>query len=225
MNNVLSIVLALAMLIVPLCFMPKAEYSSEVIYTYYEKEDAVTGFDDDPSGYAREDDPIVTMTMQDGGVIVMRLYPAAAPNTVANFVTLADSGYYDGLTFHRVISGFMIQGGDPVGNGTGGPGYTIAGEFESNGFENYITHRRGVVSMARASDPDSAGSQFFIMHGDASYLDGQYAAFGEVIEGMDVVDAIAAVATGNNDKPHEDVVIESVTVETNGVVYDVEKYE
>ena len=174
--------------------------------------------------YARPDDPEVTMTMSDGSVIKMTLYPAAAPNTVANFIELANSGYYDGLTFHRVISGFMIQGGDPEGDGTGGPGYTIEGEFVSNGHDNMISHVRGIVSMARANDPNSAGSQFFIMHGDANYLDGQYAAFGEVTEGMDVVDKIAQAEKDSNDKPLEDVVIESVTVDTKGIEYSVVKY-
>ena len=173
--------------------------------------------------YEQENDPIATMTMSDGSKIVMQLYPAAAPNTVANFVELANSGYYDGLTFHRVISSFMIQGGDPAGNGTGGPGYSIKGEFKDNGHDNNISHMRGVVSMARANDYDSAGSQFFIMHADNTYLDGSYAAFGKVIEGMDVVDAIASVATDDNDKPITDVVIESITVETYGVEYAVEK--
>lgn len=173
--------------------------------------------------YRQDDDPIATIKLSDGSEIVLRLYPAAAPNTVANFVELANSGYYDGLTFHRVISGFMIQGGDPEGNGTGGPGYSIKGEFTANGVENNLSHKRGVLSMARGSAYDSAGSQFFIMHADADYLDGQYAAFGEVIEGMEAVDAIAAVTTDGNDKPIEDVVIESITVETNGVEYAAEK--
>ena len=175
------------------------------------------------SEFAREDDPIVTITMEDGSVIVLQLFPSVAPNTVANFVELAASGYYDGLTFHRVISGFMIQGGDPAGNGTGGPGYSIKGEFTSNGVDNGLSHKRGVISMARASDPDSAGSQFFIMHADADYLDGQYAAFGEVLTGMEAVDAIAAVSTDYNDKPLADVVIATVTVDTKGVEYSAEK--
>ena len=175
--------------------------------------------------YAREDDPIVTITMENSDEIVVELYPAAAPNTVANFVELASSGFYDGLTFHRVISGFMIQGGDPKGDGTGGPGYSIPGEFSGNGFDNGLKHTRGVISMARANDPDSAGSQFFIMHADASHLDGQYAAFGEVISGMDAVDAIASVDTDSNDKPLTDVVIKSITVDTKGVEYAAEKID
>jgi len=175
------------------------------------------------SEYAQENDPIVTITMENGGQIVLQLYPAAAPNTVANFVELAQSGYYDGLIFHRVIPGFMVQGGDPEGTGMGGPGYSIKGEFSGNGHENNITHTRGVISMARANDPDSAGSQFFIMHADANYLDGQYAAFGEVISGIEVVDEIAAVTTGVNDKPLTDVVIKSIAVDTKGVEYSAEK--
>lgn len=164
--------------------------------------------------------PNVTITMEDGGEIVLELYPDKAPNTVNNFISLASSGFYDGLTFHRVISGFMIQGGDPNGTGTGGPGYTIKGEFSLNGFKsNDIKHARGVISMARAMAPNSAGSQFFIMHANASYLDGQYAAFGRVIRGMDVVDAIAAVPTDFNDKPKKPQVIKSMKVETFGKEY------
>ncbi len=181
------------------------------------------GYESISAMYKQDDDPIATIKLSDGSEIVLRLYPAAAPNTVANFIELANSGYYDGLTFHRVISGFMIQGGDPNGDGTGGPGYSIKGEFSDNGVENYLSHERGVISMARATDYDSAGSQFFIMHADADSLDGQYAAFGEVIEGIEVVDAIAAVATDAKDKPIEDVVIESITVETNGIEYAAEK--
>ena len=140
--------------------------------------------------------PIVTIEMENGKKIVAELYPDKAPNTVNNFISLANSGFYDGLAFHRVIQGFMIQGGDPAGNGTGGPGYCIKGEFAINGFkDNDIKHLRGVLSMARAMMYDSAGSQFFIMHENASHLDGQYAAFGKVIEGMDVVDEIASVGT------------------------------
>lgn len=181
------------------------------------------GYESMSAMYRQDNDPIATIKLSDGSQIVLELYPAAAPNTVANFVELANSGYYNGLTFHRVISGFMIQGGDPNGDGTGGPGYYIKGEFSDNGVKNYLSHRRGVLSMARGSGYDSAGSQFFIMHADANYLDGQYAAFGEVIEGIEVVDAIAAAPTGVNDKPFDDVVIESITVETNGVEYVAEK--
>lgn len=164
--------------------------------------------------------PIVTIKMQNGKVIKAELYPDKAPNTVNNFLSLVRHGFYDGLGFHRVIEGFMIQGGDPAGNGTGGPGYTIKGEFRANGYAaNDIKHLRGVLSMARSMMPDSAGSQFFIMHEDAAHLDGQYAAFGKVIEGMDTVDEIASVATDMRDKPRDPQIMESVTAETFGVDY------
>ncbi len=155
----------------------------------------------------------VTITMADGGKIKLELYPDIAPITTENFVKLANSGFYNGLIFHRVIAGFMIQGGCPNGIGTGGPGYSIKGEFAANGVENPIKHERGVISMARAMDPNSAGSQFFIMHEDAPHLDGQYAAFGKVTEGMEEVDKIASVETNFRDKPEIDQVIESITVE------------
>ena len=161
--------------------------------------------------------PIVTITMDDGGVITLELYPNIAPETVNNFVSLVNKGFYDGLSFHRIIPGFMIQGGDPLGNGTGGPGYSIKGEFKSNGFRNDLRHERGVISMARAMDPNSAGSQFFIMHADAPHLDGSYAAFGKVIDGMGVVDSIASVRTNMfKDAPVTPVVIKSITVDTKG---------
>ena len=161
--------------------------------------------------------PIVTITMDDGGVITLELYPNIAPETVNNFVSLVNKGFYDGLSFHRIIPGFMIQGGDPLGNGTGGPGYSIKGEFKSNGFRNDLRHERGVISMARAMDPNSAGSQFFIMHADAPHLDGSYAAFGKVIDGMGVVDSIASVRTNMfNYAPVTPVVIKSITVDTKG---------
>ena len=163
--------------------------------------------------------PIVTITMQDGGVMKLELYPEIAPNTVNNFITLANKGFYNGLVFHRVISGFMIQGGDPDGRGTGGPGYSIKGEFSGNGFANDLKHTRGVISMARSMRPDSAGSQFFIMHKDSPHLDGQYAAFGKVTEGMDIVDAIANADRDYNDKPYSPQVMKTVTVETFGVEY------
>lgn len=164
--------------------------------------------------------PIVTIKMQNGKIIKAELYPDKAPNTVNNFLSLVRHGFYDGLGFHRVIEGFMIQGGDPAGNGTGGPGYTIKGEFRANGYAaNDIKHLRGVLSMARSMMPDSEGSQFFIMHEDAAHLDGQYAAFGKVIEGMDTVDEIASVATDMRDKPREPQIMESVTAETFGVDY------
>ena len=169
--------------------------------------------------------PIATIVVKDYGTIEAELYPSKAPNTVNNFISLANSGFYDGLTFHRIIDGFMIQGGDPEGNGTGGPGYSIAGEFSSNGYtENDLKHTDGVLSMARARSKDSAGSQFFIMVGDYNSLDGEYAAFGKVISGLDIVKNISKVATDNNDKPKKEVVIESITVDTKGVNYpEVEK--
>jgi len=163
--------------------------------------------------------PVATLTMADGGVIKIELYPDVAPNTVNNFISLANSGYYDGLIFHRVISGFMIQGGDPTGTGMGGPGYCIKGEFTNNGFENNLSHKRGVISMARSMAMDSAGSQFFIMHVDYPYLDNQYASFGCVTEGLEVVDKIASTKTDYNDRPVTDQVIESIRVETFGVEY------
>ncbi|MDD6873006.1 MAG: peptidylprolyl isomerase [Clostridiales bacterium] len=156
--------------------------------------------------------PIVTIEMEDGGVIRLELYPDIAPITVDNFVSLVKKGFYDGLIFHRVISGFMIQGGDPKGTGMGGPGYTIKGEFRANGVVNNIKHERGVISMARSMMPDSAGSQFFIMHADAPHLDGQYAAFGRVIEGIEEVDKIAAARTSRGDRPVTDQRMKKVTV-------------
>ena len=156
---------------------------------------------------------MVIIEMDNGGIIKLALDASAAPNTVKNFLSLADKGYYDGLTFHRIIPGFMIQGGCPDGTGMGGPGYSIKGEFAANGVKNPLKHKRGVISMARAMNPNSAGSQFFIMHQDAPHLDGQYAAFGQVTEGMDVVDAIAAVPMGYADRPIEPVRIKKVTLE------------
>nr|WP_291565636.1 peptidylprolyl isomerase [Clostridium sp. UBA2485] len=168
--------------------------------------------------------PIATIEMEDGSKIKIELYPDVAPNTVRNFISLANSNFYDGLIFHRVIPDFMIQGGDPEGTGVGGPGYAIKGEFSSNDFENSLKHDRGVISMARAQDKNSAGSQFFIMHKDSPHLDGEYAAFGKVIEGIEVVDKIATVETVAQDKPKEDVKMKKVTVDTFGVEYkEVEK--
>ena len=169
--------------------------------------------------------PVATIGMANGDVMRLELYPDVAPNTVANFIELANAGFYDGLIFHRVIPGFMIQGGDPTGTGMGGPGYSIKGEFSGNGFENDLSHERGVISMARAMDPDSAGSQFFIMHADYPPLDGQYAAFGRVIEGIEAVDHVAETQTDANDRPVEDQVIQSIRVETFGVEYTVEKLQ
>lgn len=178
---------------------------------------------DGGSGTFDGKNPVATIEMEDGGIIKIELYPNVAPNTVNNFISLANQGFYDGLTFHRVIKGFMIQGGDPQGTGMGGPDYTIAGEFNSNGFQNALSHTRGVISMARKGQAvngipanDSAGSQFFIVHEDSTYLDGQYASFGKVTEGMDVVDQIAAVEVDGNSKPLKDVVMKKVTVDTFG---------
>ncbi len=168
--------------------------------------------------------PIVTIEMENGKKIVAELYPHIAPNTVKNFVTLLNEGFYNGVGFHRVIEGFMIQGGCPNGNGMGGPGHSIKGEFRGNGFTNNLKHEPGVLSMARTMAPNSAGSQFFIMHKNSPHLDGQYAAFGRVIEGMDVVNEIATTATDRNDKPKTPQVMKTVTVETFGKDYsDVEK--
>lgn len=163
--------------------------------------------------------PVVTIEMMSGDVIKAELYPDVAPNTVNNFLSLVNKGYYDGLIFHRVIKGFMIQGGCPEGSGMGGPGYHIKGEFASNGFTNELSHTPGVLSMARAQNPNSAGSQFFIMHENAPYLDGQYAAFGQVIEGMDVVNKIACVRTDFSDRPMKEQKIKAMTAETFGVQY------
>ncbi|MCM1156846.1 MAG: peptidylprolyl isomerase [Roseburia sp.] len=163
--------------------------------------------------------PIVTFTMKNGGVIKAELYPEIAPISVNNFISLIQKNFYDGLIFHRVIKNFMIQGGDPEGTGMGGPGYAIRGEFAQNGYDNDLKHTAGVLSMARSMHPNSAGSQFFIMHKDSPHLDGAYAAFGKVTEGMDVVNAIAETATDYSDRPLEPQVIDTVTVETFGVEY------
>ena len=162
---------------------------------------------------------MVVITMDTGEVIKLELYPEIAPKTVENFEKLVNSGYYNGLTFHRIIRGFMIQGGCPKGNGTGGPGWSIPGEFAANGWKNDLKHTKGVISMARTADPNSAGSQFFIMHEDAPHLDGQYAAFGKVIEGMEVVNKVATTKTNRQDRPLEDQIMVKVTVDTFGVEY------
>ena len=163
--------------------------------------------------------PLVTITMENGDVIKAELYPEIAPNTVNNFISLINKGFYNGVIFHRVIKGFMLQGGDPEGTGMGGPGYSIKGEFSNNGFKNDMKHTPGVLSMARTMIPDSAGSQFFIMHKDAPHLDGEYAAFGKVTEGMDVVNTIAETQTDWNDRPVNEQKIKSITVDTFGVDY------
>ena len=166
-----------------------------------------------------EKNPIVTIEMEGGGVMTAELYPKVAPNTVNNFIALIQDGYYDGLCFHRVIPGFMIQGGCPLGEGYGNPGYSIRGEFDAGGFDNDLEHDRGVLSMARSQHPDSAGSQFFIMHEASPHLDGQYAAFGRVIEGDDVIDRIAMTPRSRSDKPESPQVMRKVTVDTHGVDY------
>lgn len=163
--------------------------------------------------------PIVTFEMENGDIMKAELYPEIAPNTVNNFISLVQNGFYDGLIFHRVIRGFMIQGGCPDGTGMGGPGYTIKGEFSQNGFANDLRHTEGVLSMARAMHPDSAGSQFFIMHKNSPHLDGAYAAFGKITEGMDIVDKIAETATDYSDRPLEEQKMKKVTVDTMGVEY------
>lgn len=163
--------------------------------------------------------PIVTITMENGDVMKAELYPEIAPNTVNNFISLINKNYYDGIIFHRVIKGFMLQGGDPKGTGTGGPGYSIKGEFSNNGFKNDLKHEPGVLSMARTYIPDSAGSQFFIMHKTSPHLDGEYAAFGKVIEGMDVVNTIAETATDYSDRPLQEQKIKTMTVDTFGIDY------
>ena len=164
--------------------------------------------------------PIVTFIMENGDEFKAELYPEIAPNTVSNFISLIEDGFYDGLIFHRVIKNFMIQGGDPQETGMGGPGYSIKGEFNHNGFKNDLKHERGVLSMARSFMPDSAGSQFFVMHKDSPHLDGEYAGFGKVIEGIEIIDKIAETKTNRSDKPKKDQKIEKVTVETFGIDYD-----
>lgn len=168
---------------------------------------------------SNETNPIVTIEMEDGSIIKAELYPEIAPNTVNNFISLVSKGFYDGVIFHRIIDGFMIQGGDPEGSGMGGPGYNIHGEFSSNGFPNELKHGLGVLSMARSMMPNSAGSQFFIMLGDSPHLDGEYAAFGQVIEGIEVVEKLGKVETGFQDRPAVDQVMKHVSVDTKGIDY------
>ena len=170
-------------------------------------------------GITNMKNPIATIEMENGGIMTAELYPDIAPQSVYNFIALANSGFYDGLIFHRVISGFMIQGGDPEGTGMGGPGYCIKGEFLFNGVDNKLKHKRGVLSMARASSPNSAGSQFFIMHQDAPHLDKQYAGFGKLLSGIEVVDAICKVKVDGNDRPLEEQKIKSIRVDTKGETY------
>ncbi len=178
----------------------------------------------DSAEFKKDTNPVATIRIKGAETpIVVELYPKTAPNTVANFIELANSGFYDGLIFHRVIPGFMIQGGCPNGNGMGDPGYSIKGEFAQNGVSNNLAHTRGVISMARSQMPDSAGSQFFIMHADAPHLDGGYAAFGEVVSGIETVDLIASVQTNASDKPLVDQIIEEIRVDTKGIEYKVNK--
>ncbi|WP_323611020.1 peptidylprolyl isomerase [Erysipelothrix enhydrae] len=171
--------------------------------------------------FSKDTNPVVTIEMEDGGIIKLELYPDIAPNTVNNFIKLVEDSFYDGLLFHRVIPGFMIQGGDPKGTGTGGPGYTIKGEFSQNNFDNPISHKRGIISMARSKGNDTAGSQFFIVTTDAPHLDGSYAAFGNVVEGMDTVDRIVSVETNQDNRPIDgkEQVMKRVTVDTKGKTY------
>ncbi|MDT8860393.1 peptidylprolyl isomerase [Alkalihalobacillus sp. MEB130] len=191
---------------------PEVEQEEEEVQV--DEEESETGYTLDV-----EENPVVTITMENGDEIVVELYPDIAPNTVVNFVSLVEDGFYDGLTFHRVIPGFMVQGGDPNGDGSGGPDYSIEGEFEANGFENPLNHERGVISMARTNDPNSAGSQFFIMVEQSAQLDGQYAAFGKVLEGMEAVDEIVHSERDSRDKPLEEQRMASVTVDTKGYDY------
>jgi peptidyl-prolyl cis-trans isomerase B (cyclophilin B) len=199
-------------------------YNNAIIITsfcYKDKENEKTRGDK----MSNSNNPIVTMTMENGDVMKFELYPEIAPNTVNNFISLIKKGFYDGLIFHRIIEGFMIQGGCPQGTGMGGPGYSIKGEFSDNGFKNDLKHEPGVLSMARSMMPNSAGSQFFIMHKTSPHLDGSYAAFGKITEGGDIVDKLACVPTGYGDRPLEDQKIKSVTVDTFGIDYpEPEKY-
>ena len=206
----LYVILAIVTLVLAACGSDKNSTSnngSEEVVTNENYEENVT------------ENPVATITMESGDQIIIELMPKIAPNTVANFISLAQEGFYDGTIFHRVIPGFMVQGGDPTGTGMGGPEYAIAGEFSSNGFENLLAHERGVVSMARAQNPDSAGSQFFIMVETATHLDGEYAAFGKVTQGMDVVDRIVSVERNANDKPLQEQKMKTVVVDTKGFTY------
>ncbi|MFC0469822.1 peptidylprolyl isomerase [Halalkalibacter kiskunsagensis] len=212
------VVLAALLLMLAGCGTQPDEEQAEDQLTEETEQSEQSGEQSDYSSMV-EENPIVTITMESGDEIVLELYPDIAPNTVANFISLVEEGFYDGLLFHRVIPGFMIQGGDPVGDGSGGPGYEIEGEFDANGFENPLKHERGVLSMARTNDPNSAGSQFFIMVEESTQLDGQYAGFGKAIEGMETVDDIVHADRDHRDKPEEDQRIQSVTVDTKGYDY------
>ncbi|AQS11821.1 putative peptidyl-prolyl cis-trans isomerase [Clostridium saccharobutylicum] len=208
--NLVTVVVIMSSLVLVGCGNKNTQSQGDSTSVTDESSDSKTG---------NENLPVVTITVENYGVIQAELYPEIAPNTVNNFISLVKKGFYDNLTFHRIIKGFMIQGGDPKGDGTGGPGYSIEGEFTSNGFANSLKHTKGVLSMARAQDPNSAGSQFFIMTGDAPNLDGQYAAFGKVTSGLDVLEKIQSVKTKSNDAPIDKVVIKSITVDTKGVDY------
>lgn len=216
MKNFLKIIIS-SICVIPLLLIGCSNFYKSI--GSQENQSISNESDENNATESTENLPIATIEVDGFGTIQAELYPEIAPNTVNNFIYLANSEFYDNLTFHRVIKDFMIQGGDPNGNGTGGPGYTIEGEFTSNGIANSLKHTEGVLSMARAKDPNSAGSQFFIMTKDASHLDGDYAAFGKVISGMDVVHKIENVETDSNDKPKEDVVIKSIRVDTKGVEY------
>ncbi|MBC2400607.1 peptidylprolyl isomerase [Clostridium saccharobutylicum] len=208
--NLVTVVVIMSSLVLVGCGNKNTQSQGDSTSVTDESSDSKTG---------NENLPVVTITVENYGVIQAELYPEIAPNTVNNFINLVKKGFYDNLTFHRIIKGFMIQGGDPKGDGTGGPGYSIEGEFTSNGFANSLKHTKGVLSMARTQDPNSAGSQFFIMTGDAPNLDGQYAAFGKVTSGLDVLEKIQSVKTKSNDAPIDKVVIKSITVDTKGVDY------
>ena len=212
--NLLLITMAMSLLVLVGCGKTNNSSNSESNKTSTTSESSNTSWKEENKNL-----PVVTINVEGYGVIEAELYPEIAPNTVNNFIYLANKNFYNNLKFHRVIKGFMIQGGDPKGNGTGGPGYSIEGEFTSNGFANSLKHTKGVLSMARTQDPNSAGSQFFIMSGDAPNLDGEYAAFGKVISGLDVVDKIQNVETNSSDAPKKDVVITSISVDTKGVQY------
>lgn len=227
MKRVLAVLLAL--LLLPVLGCKKPDNGSETADQAPKDTASSEAVHSDKTNDTQEDttvkqNPTATITMQDGSTMTIELYPDIAPNTVKNFISLANSGFYDGLTFHRIYAGFMIQGGDPDGNGGGGPGYSIKGEFSANGVENNLSHERGVISMARATPPDSAGSQFFIMHADSPFLDGQYAAFGKMAEGFTTLDKLAATPVtynlyGEKSSPLEDVVIQTIRVETFGAEY------
>lgn len=220
LKNFLLIALAISVSTIALVGCTNGSKINKDTSTSKESEVLKEDENNDIEELSNENLPIATMTIKDYGTVKIELYPKVAENTVNNFIYLVNDGFYNGLTFHRVIENFMIQGGDPTGTGTSGPGYSIKGEFSANGLKNSLKHEDGVISMARSSSYDSAGSQFFIMTGTSTHLDGNYAAFGKVIEGLDIIYKIGSVETNSNDKPLEDVVIESITVDTKDVKYD-----